>query len=369
MREYYSIKKVKDICKKGSSNIAQKDLVGHDGVYPIYGASGVIKHVDFYQQEKECIGFVKDGSIGKLFILPPRSTVISTMQYIFPREGYLLKYVAYCLQSLNVAQFKTGAVIPHIYFRDYGETDIIVPSSIEEQQRIVDSLDVSFSKIDTLKANAERSLIIISALYQSSLKSYLKPQQGWVHESMGQRCKLSQGLAINSHTKHLLVKDSTLPLLRIKDMKDGTRELFVNEKECPKSCRAYPDDLIYTRTGNTLGLIFTGMYGVLHNNCFKIEIDKERIDKAFYMYYVQQDDFRNRIMALAKRAAQPDITHKIFKEQPLIYPSLDVQRTIVGSIERIDSICKQLRYNNLKTIALCDDLKQALLRKAFSGEL
>ncbi len=369
MREGYSIKKVKDICKKGSSNIAQKDLVGHDGVFPIYGASGVIKLVDFYQQEKECIGFVKDGSVGKLFILPPCSSVISTMQYIFPKDGYLLKYVAYCLQSLDVSRFKTGAVIPHIYFRDYGETDIIVPSSIEEQQRIVDSLDSSFSKIEALRANAEKRLQSIGALYQSVLKSSLSPQHGWVHETMGDRCKLSQGLAINSHTKHLLVKESSLPLLRIKDMKEGTRELFVNEKECPNSCRAYPDDLIYTRTGNTLGLIFTGMYGVLHNNCFKIEIDRERIDKAFYMYYVQQDEFRNRILSLAKRAAQPDITHKIFKEQPLIYPSLEIQRAIVGKIERVDSICKELQESCLRTIELCDDLKKALLKKVFSSEL
>ncbi len=246
---------------------------------------------------------------------------------------------------------------------------ITFPASVSEQQRIVDSLDSSFSKIEALRANAEKRLQSIGALYQSVLKSSLSPQHGWVHETMGDRCKLSQGLAINSHTKHLLVKESSLPLLRIKDMKEGTRELFVNEKECPNSCRAYPDDLIYTRTGNTLGLIFTGMYGVLHNNCFKIEIDRERLDKAFYIYYVQQDEFRNRILSLAKRAAQPDITHKIFKEQPLIYPSLEIQRAIVGKIERVDSICKELQESCLRTIELCDDLKKALLKKVFNSEL
>ena len=69
MNRGYSIKRVKDICRKGSSNIAQKDLEERSGIYPIYGASGLIKNVDFYQQEEECIGLVKDGSIGKVFIL------------------------------------------------------------------------------------------------------------------------------------------------------------------------------------------------------------------------------------------------------------------------------------------------------------
>ena len=44
-----------DVCSKGSSNIAQKDLDAHTGKYPIYGASGYIKSVDFYQQEDEYI--------------------------------------------------------------------------------------------------------------------------------------------------------------------------------------------------------------------------------------------------------------------------------------------------------------------------
>ena len=44
-----------DVCKKAASNIAQKDLECHSGVYPVYGASGFISNVDFYQQEKPYI--------------------------------------------------------------------------------------------------------------------------------------------------------------------------------------------------------------------------------------------------------------------------------------------------------------------------
>ena len=87
MKTDYCIKQIKEICRKGSSNVAQKDLIGNDGEYPIYGASGLIKKVNFYQQDDPCIGLVKDGSIGKVFLLPPKSSVISTMQYIFPNEA------------------------------------------------------------------------------------------------------------------------------------------------------------------------------------------------------------------------------------------------------------------------------------------
>ena len=56
--------KLIDLCSKGSSNIAQKDLAGCEGQYPIYGAAGFIKNVDFYHQDKPYIAIVKDGTKG-----------------------------------------------------------------------------------------------------------------------------------------------------------------------------------------------------------------------------------------------------------------------------------------------------------------
>ena len=369
MKEGYAFRQVKDICTKASSQVAQKDLDGLTGEYPIYGASGLIKNVNFYHQEKEYIGIVKDGSgIGRVMFLPPKSSVIGTLQYILPKEGYNIRYIGYCLQSLRLNEYKQGAAIPHIYFKDYGEAEIIISDNPKEQQRVVHLLDAEFAKIDTLKSNVEKNLQNAKDLFQAALKKELEPKYGWKQVLMGDVCVLSQGLAINSQTKHLLVEKSELPLLRIKDLREGTREIFVNEKECPPSCRAYPDDIIYTRTG-TLGLIFTGMYGVMHNNCFKIQIDRKQIDKSFYMYYLRQTSFKNRVLEVAQRAAQPDITHKLFKEQPFTFPSISEQKKIAQILESVDGKCKTLQANYEKTLSLCDDLKQALLRKAFNGEL
>ena len=63
MREGWELVTLKDVCSKGSSNITQRSINDNEGQYSIYGASGLIKKVDFYQQEKPYIGIVKDGSI------------------------------------------------------------------------------------------------------------------------------------------------------------------------------------------------------------------------------------------------------------------------------------------------------------------
>lgn len=355
---------IKDICIKGSSALKQKELLAI-GKYPVYGASGISGYLNSYQQEKPYIGIVKDGSgIGRVDFYPEKTSLIGTMQYILPKNGYNIRYIGYCLQSLDLSKYKQGAAIPHIYFRDYGDRLVKVTEDINEQQHIVSRLDSTFAHIDTLKENAEKQLREARALFQKSLSKAMEPKEGWEKCQMGDICNLSQGLAINAHTKHLLIQRSNLPLLRIRDMKDGTREIFVDEKNCPQSCIANEDEIIYTRTG-TLGLVFTGMHGVLHNNCFKIMHDSKKIDKYYLIYFLQHGEFKQTIIRLASRAAQPDITHKLFKAQMIHFPPLTEQQYIVKRLDSLSSNLRKLEEIEHKVIAECDALKQALLRKVF----
>lgn len=356
---------IKDICAKGSSNLKQKDIEGKTGQYPVYGASGIISSIDSYHQEHDYIAIVKDGSgIGRVTFMPAKSSVIGTMQYILPKEGYNIHYIGYCLQSLDLSKYKQGAAIPHIYFRDYGERVVKVEEELEAQHRIVAYLDSSFYKIEEMKENAAKALSEAKALFQAELKKCMEKKDGWEEKKLGEVCTLSQGLAINSKTKHLLVPKSSIPLLRIKDMKEGTREIFVDDENYPINCLAMPDEMIYTRTG-TLGLIFTGMYGIVHNNCFKIRIDNENLQKEYFMYYVSSENFKNNIIRLASRAAQPDITHKLFKEQLIIYPTLPTQHKIVSHLDTLSQKVQELEKNYNTILAECDALKQAILKEIF----
>ena len=79
--------KLGDICTKQSSAYAQKDLNDLEGEYPIYGASGFIKKINIYHQDKDYVAVVKDGAgIGRTMYLPAKSSVIGTLQYLIPKE-------------------------------------------------------------------------------------------------------------------------------------------------------------------------------------------------------------------------------------------------------------------------------------------
>jgi len=159
----YPMVKLGDVCEKASSSIAQKDIEMNNGAYPIYGASGKIKSVDFYKQKKEYIAIVKDGAgIGRTMLLPAYSSIIGTMQYILPKETISIKYLYYAITSMNLAKYFSGATIPHIYFRDYKNEILPLPNK-EKQNEIVCILD----KIVGLIRRRENQLAKIDELAKS----------------------------------------------------------------------------------------------------------------------------------------------------------------------------------------------------------
>ena len=67
------------------------------------------------------------------------------------KEGCEIGFLRYLLQGLHLESYKTGAVIPHIYFKDYGKTKVPFPP-LSEQQHIVEELDLLSSIIEKKKA-------------------------------------------------------------------------------------------------------------------------------------------------------------------------------------------------------------------------
>ena len=130
-----------NVCISESSNLAQKDIMEIDGDYPVFGASGYIKSINFYKQEKEYVAVIKDGAgVGRTMYLPAKSSVIGTLQYLLPKENIESKYLYYAITSMKLGSNYTGATIPHIYFKDYKHKTLPLPSK-EEQNRIIRVLE------------------------------------------------------------------------------------------------------------------------------------------------------------------------------------------------------------------------------------
>lgn len=351
MKQSWEIKKIKDICSKASSNIAQNKITELDGDYPVFGASGYVQNIDFYHQDTEYIGIVKDGSgVGRVNKYPAYSSLLGTLQYILPKEGYDLNYVGYALQSLNLAKYASGAAIPHIYFRDYGEETICVPP-LTEQKRIVAILDREFEKIDALKGNAEKNLQHAKDLFQSVLKQELHCDK---YHSLNEVYNIKTG-KLNSNAAE---EGGVYPFFTC------SREIFAI------NTYAFDCEAILLAGNNASGDFNVKYYNGKFNAYQRTYVitAKEKKTNVRILYYILTyylADLKQMSLGantkFLKLGMIEDVRIPDFNEQQMA--------CVVARLDKLQENCRTLEENYTKTIALCDDMKQALLRKAFNGGL
>ena len=150
-------KRLGDITNKKSSNISANSIEFNEGNYTIYGATGELKEVDFFEMNTPYISIVKDGSgVGRVKLCKPYSSVLGTLDIITNNETSDLNFIYQFLTKTSFLKFVTGSSIPHIYYKDYSKLKLSVPS-IKEQEKISKFMSSIDSQIELLESQINKS--------------------------------------------------------------------------------------------------------------------------------------------------------------------------------------------------------------------
>lgn len=359
--------KLGDICEKGSSNIAQKDVENNSGNYPIYGAAGLIKYVDFYQQEKEYIAVVKDGAgIGRAMRLPAKSSVIGTMQYIFPKENVSIDYLFYLLSHLNLAKYFSGATIPHIYFKDYKNEEVNLPH-IEEQKAIAEKLD----KVSILIEKRKQQLSLLDTLVKSKFVEMFGDYELGTNKYETKKLgDLSIKITDGVHAKPIYVETGK-PFLSVQNINRGVIDFtdckFVSEEAYQRMIKStFPKkgDVLYTKVGATYGIpayVDTDIPFCLYVSVCLIKPNRLLINSRFLsasmgMSYVKEQADRR-----VKGIGVPDLHLNQIREFDIILPPIEVQNEFVIFLEKTDKLKQKIK----QSLAALELLKKSLMQKYF----
>lgn len=357
------------VCDKGSSNIAQKDLAEREGQYPIYGAAGLIKNVDFAHQKQPYIAVVKDGAgIGRVMKLPAYSSVIGTMQYIFPKENVDIDYLFYALQHMNLGKYFSGSTIPHIYFRDYQKERLKLPV-MEVQQRQADTL----SRIDALSAYGQRQIALMDEIVKSRFV-----------EMFGEPVNNSKGYPIHQLSDHILFltsgsrgwaqyyTDKGEWFITIKNVKDC--RISVDDVQCinpPKNAEAErtrlrEGDLLISITADlgrtgvvTKEIAEHGAYNNQHLTC--IRLDRLVLDPLYVAFFMESEAGKRQFEAKNMSAVKAGLNFDSIRSLKLIVPPLALQKEFSAFVAEVDKSKLAVK----QSLEKLETLKKSLMQQYF----
>jgi len=357
-----------DYCTNASSNIKQSDLEKRDGIYPIYGASGLIKCVDFYVQDKPYIAVVKDGAgVGRVLKLPAYSSVIGTLQYIIPNEDVELEYLAYAMEYMNLAKYQTGATIPHIYFKDYSKAEFNI-SDVGVQKEITKI----FNGLDTLIDAKRQQLIKLDELVKSRfVELFGDPETnpfGWEKVTVGEVCssivrgpfgsalKKEFFVEPNETTykvyeqKHAIQKSATIGTYYVTAEKfDELRRFECVAGDILMSCSGTMGELYQLPEGCEKGLINQALCKFTLN---------EKILPIVFLTYMKQTigNLETKGSGIQNIAAVSYV-----KAMPINLAPMEVQKQFAAFVEQVDK-SKLVVKQSLEKLEI---LKKSLMQKYF----
>ena len=288
---------------------------------------------------------------------------------------YLHKYLTYLYFEGETEKYQSNLVgFRNLDFKGYVGIEVPYPS-LPEQQRIVDILDREFAKIDTLKANAEKSLQAAKDLFQATLKKELEPKAGWTYMRLND---LYNFIDYRGSTPTKLTEG--IPLITAKNIKMGfldyTIKDFISQEEYNnRQSRGVSKrgDLLFT-TEAPLGNVAIADKEVFSAGQRVITFQQYphatiELNNRFYLYYFLSPVFQETLKEQATGATAQGIKASRLKEIKVPFVDSCVQNSLVRRLDFLNDKCNTLQENYQKTLTLCDDLKQSLLHKAFNGEL
>ena len=360
-----------DVCKKESSNIAQKNLQDKKGAYPIYGASGLIKQVDFYQQDKEYIAVVKDGAgIGRTMLLPAYSSVIGTMQYLLPKEGIPIdiKYLFYAVEHMNLAKYFSGATIPHIYFKDYQKEPINIPD-IDTQRKI----SRIFDKIDTLVTSRKEQRTKLDQIVMSRfIEMFGDPVEnphGFRKVALSELAEIKIGPFGSLLHKEDYIEGGH-PLLNPSHIVDGKvapdSKLTISDKKYDEleAYHLHIGDVVMGRRGEMGRCAVVPSEGFLCGTGSLLIRTKGEVTADYIQKIISFPSFRKTIEDMAVGQTMLNLNVPIVSKFQIIKPPIEVQKNYYKFVAQTD----KSKYRQEKCIGFFQCLEKTLDRSGYDVE-
>ncbi|WP_051279452.1 restriction endonuclease subunit S [Hellea balneolensis] len=395
-----------------------RDERNPDGSYPVLGANGIKSYSEKFYYETPSLIVGRKGSAGEINRVETPFWPLDVTYFTTHDEDRIdFDFLEYLLFSLELPKMAKG-VKPGINRNEVYDLSITLPP-LEEQRRIVATLDQAFEGLDRARANTETNLESAKELFEVVLneavlgnstesthktvtesireltreqknregeKKFRKPRfvtindkdvipAHWTWASTEQLCthivdclhttpKWTHEGEICLRTTNF--RPGELNLTKVRYVSSETYQTRISRLE-PK-----PGDVLYSREGGILGIACMhppDLKACLGQRMMQFRLRNEYILPEYFCSVLNSALILGEVRHFTGGAASPHLNIGDIRQFPIPVPPKPEQETIVATIEFYTKKFKTLNTSNASQQNDCNDLRRSLLAKAFAGEL
>ena len=281
-------------------------------------------------------------------LLPEKSSVIGTMQYLIPKNCIESEYLYYVVKYMHLEKYFSGATIPHIYFRDY-KTEEFNLHDKTEQREIVSTL----KRIEAIISNRQEQLTKLDEL----IKARFVEMFGDLMENPKQFPCVLLGSIMTVMPQNGLYKPQSAyvqdkfgtPILRIDGFYNGKVTDFNNLKRL--CCTDFEkeryllveNDIVINRVNSIeyLGKCarISGLQEdtVFESNMMRFHLDDSKVNSTYITTVLCSQYIYRQILTRAKKAVnQASINQGDVQSLNVVVPPLSLQNQFADFVAEVD---------------------------------
>lgn len=311
------------------------------GQYDVYGANGIVSHIDEYNcEDVTIIGHI--GAVGLINRVKGKCFVTynGTIATVVDKEKVDSQYLYYVLTTLDLPSRKKGSQ-PFLSVSDFDKIAIPVPP-LEVQREIVRILD-SFT---LLTAELTAELTARKKQYQHYLNSFF--------ENQTDNLVPLSSLGTITRGKRFVHADATetgVPCIHYGELYTfygvhaNTVKSHIREELRPKMRYAHKGDVIIVGAGENnidigVGVAWEGNEDVaVHDACYTLCHSQ---NSKYISFYLRSDMYHNQIKKYVSEGKVCSISASGLGKALIPLPSITEQERIVSILDRFDSLCNDI---------------------------
>ena len=374
--------KLSDLCEILDSKrkpLSALQRAKKQGIYPYYGAQGIIDHLDDYLLDGEYLLVAEDGANLETRNQPIANIAkgkiwVNNHAHVLGSNGKCsLNLLGFILNNMNISPYVTGCAQPKLNQENLRNIEIELPSHIDSIASILSSLDRKIELNNKINADLEE---MAQAIFKNWFVDFEPFKDGkFVDSELGmipEGWKVGRLTEIASYMNGLAMQkfppennEDSLPVLKIKELGQGFCGTDSDRCSCniKDECKIHNGDVIFSWSGTLLVDVWCGGDCGLNQHLFKVT--SKDYPKWFYYYWTKHHLQEFIHIAKDKAVTMGHIKRGHLEEAMVAIPDNDSMEKAHELFEPILSKMISLRLENSRLSLLRD----TLLPRLISGEL